>query len=1353
MILERRLNWAAPTDDVPAAIEGEVGGPGDDFRIEFGTRRAPLEIQCKRTLAGKVAVASAISDIASRLSAVPREHEFVLVAGSASTTEVRDVFATDVRNFRQGRRHSLRRITQSVLADVAKSEEIFSRLYVVPLDVDVDSGPAVQVALDGLRQVLTEPNRAEEAWAILVRNGLRLAQRGRWDRSSIVGLLGSHGFNLRPVGPDARWLEQIDYARNLNSKWRSKTAAGVLDHLASEIQGQAIQADVRRQLHAVRGASALALGDLQKARENFGRALEYVVAPSPGAAPLPLAQVKPWLDARYNYAVVLRLHGDDEAAERIAREILALDAHHVFAWSLLALSLDTRDAAVEPPPAELAETPDYRDALAEIATRRGDWRSAADVVTPLLAAGQRNPWRLVGYAQALINIAAESPSDVEKTRILETAERTSDEAVRLLENSEVDQQLARALFARGRAREALGRESDSIEDYERAAVLAPTDVNVVMRAVHARRAEGDLNGALAFLTDDAVESSALLRVIRAEVLSQLGVSDAAVADVMRALDELPAAATRANLGCYLGAGAVALELQRADLAERSVAALDAGGFADDGPEPGILRARIAATRGHWEAAEAEYRAAASRTDFHDAARILNELATQLSVADLHERAIPIYEEAGSADPREPIFHNFIGSLMRARQFERVASLTIKLEGLAQERGETAAALPTTLLNAAINIASRQEDFSTAARLLDTRLAQEELAGKAPPADLALSAAQAHANAGDIDRSASLVDEILTRDDLSPEQRMWAANVLVAIGRYQRAINVAFVAVRAQPSDKRMIGNFISVVLSPDVRRAGKPQNSSTPNDAELETPDIVSTDDGDISLQPEGDDEDDDIGAEGRRGVVTKDSFVRVKTEDGQRYDYFIYQDAPADNRLGEFLMSDTAVADLVGKRVGDVVVRNRGTWNEQRLRVTRVMPAVVIVFRRYLRTFAAQFPDEGMFRIFHVGKKPTLDSLGPVLATAHAGAAHTDELLSKYDETPLPLGMLAQALNKPLIDLTVYLAADPARRLHTDGPPYTNYSDSIAAASAAITIVLTRPALAFIEGLGLWDTFRARYRLVAPQSMMDEWDAELRELETTTEDGRIFFRERSARPAIEVIPAGAAEALLQASRSLYDRVRTSAIVLHRPASALSPADDEWRDLLGAPSFDAIALARELHAALYADDLALRAIAAREYGAQSFPTSALVDALHADGRIATDAFEHAIVRLIEWGHEMVPMRASTIVAAFGRAGTSMRTAERVLARLADPRVTATSAAVVSVGALRGLATAGIATTRLDVAAERVADVLVREREPGEVIPIFVTLLRQAFRLLPREREAIEAAVKRTLSEKRILRSE
>jgi tetratricopeptide (TPR) repeat protein len=1367
MLLERPLYWTPPTDDIPTAIEGEVGGPGDDLRIVFGTRRPPLEVQCKRSLAGKAAVASAIADIAERRSLVPKEHEFVLVVGSGSTTEVRDVFATDVRNFRQGRRQGMRAVTEWVLANVPDAEQVLSRLYVIPLDVDVNSGSGAQVALDSLSEALVESDRAAAAWAILIRQGLSLAQRGHWDRAGVERLLASEKLLLRPIGVDARWFERIDYARQLNAKWRPRTAGGLLDHLAAELDGRAVRADVRRQLHSVRGVSAFTLRDLLKARVEWGRALEFAVAPAEEGDPLQPPQLKVWLDARYHYGLALLYLGNHEAAESISREILGFDGRHTHAWGLLARAMAARGASPEAPPSDLADTPDYRDALADIATREGDWARAVRALAPALAAGHRHPYRLTTQALALSNLSVTLPNDVEKARVLEEAERAATEAIRTLENGEIDDQLAGAFFARARALEGLGRDADAVADYDRAATLAPANPNVVIRGVHIHRREGRVDAALALLTNASVESSVTLRLLRAELRVETSDKNGAVDDLAAALDELPGIAMPLTADSFHSIGELATELERVDLAERAVGALEAGGFSDKGPGVSVLRGRIAAIGGDWEKAESAYRRAAALADTEDRGTILCELGTRLAVAGRVESAIPIYEEGGAREPGHRFFQSYVVALMRSSWYGQVIALTHELEAAAAREGKTAADVPRVLLSAAVEIVSRQEDFSTAARWLDARIASEERSGAAP-AELLLAAAHAHAKIGGRGRSAELITAVLTRGDVSAEDRMSAANVLLLLGDHRRAIDTAFTAVRARPSDKRMISNFIHVVMAPATqRRAQASDDTRAVHDDGRAGPALAAdaageeATDGDgpeSHIQPDEDndrsediDDDPDVGSDGRRGTVSPNSFVRVQTEDGQRYEYFIYADPPVDSRLGEHLQSDPAVSDLVGKNVGDVVVRNAGTWNSQRLRISRVLPAVVVVFRRYLRTFAAQFPDEAAYRLFHVGKKPTTDSLKHVLAAAHLGAAQADELLSMYQRQPIPLGTLARRLNRPLINLTTHLAGDPARAVHTDGPPFFAYGAALDAATAATLVVLTRPALVFLEALGLWDAFANRYKLIVPKSMIDEWVEELDVLQHAVDHGQVSFGEAAGQPVVNSIPQGAAQGVLEASRSLFDRVRAAGTILHRPLSALSSEDDERREQLGAASFDAVALARANGASLYADDLGLRAIANHEYGVASFTTAAVLEMLHNAGTVTTETLERSTVQLIEWGHWIVPIRTGTLAVAFRGAGRSIRTSERVLARLADPRVSATGAAVVAVGALRLIATANVAATTLEDAAARLVEALIRERNTTDVMPTFMAALDDAFRFLPIQRETVTAAAAHVVKDKWVMR--
>jgi len=1315
MILERPLNWRLPQSDVPVAVAGEVGGPGDDLEIELdgGVR---LGVQCKRSLVGVAALRAALEAMVERGRVASNTSDLILLVGPGSSPEIRDSLATDVRNFRQGRPEVARSITKAVLSQVDGADNLFQRLFVVALDVDRDSDTGAQFAIDGLRQALVDPDKAAEAWGLLVRNALKLAQKGRWTRAEVVSLLLSHGLKLRPLGVDAAWIERIEFAQSLNERWRQRTAAGVLDALAGELDGESIAGETLRRLRTARGLSALGLGDFARAKTEFARAIDLTPATlEPGS---PEEVRKTWCGLRATYAHTLRFLDDADGAVHWAQSVLAVDPNNARAWSVL---VQTGTNVGRVPPASVIDSHEYREALAQKAMELGDWRAAADVLADKAMSTERRPIALNLYGQALLNMAVEDLSGQERTSTLERAERAADDGVRVLEDGELDKFLAMLVFLRGRARELLGRSDDARADYNRAAVLDPTEPNILSQVVRDRLGAGEGKAALALLTDEIVEVAPALRVLRADLRSKAEDVTRANADLAAAIEELPARATRAFVELYLRIAGLALENGALEVAERALDALSGADIGDNEVDAGVLRGRLAVANKKLDDAEREYRSAAERASPPDRSQILAELAANFGRAGLADRAVAVFEEAGASAIEHPAFSNFVTALMKAGMFERVADLAASKEREAIEAGGVTSDLPPRLLDAAIHVAWRREDHAVASRLFDARIDQQRKAGAVELSTL-LGAAMEHADNGNGVRAGELVNEVLASPALPPEDRMRAANVLAKLGASKRAIDTAFAAVRLMPSDRRMVGNFMQLVVTPSLKPAGSSKREErSAEDWSAEAGDSATSDGF----------EDEDIGEDGRRGEVAPDCFVGCVTQDGQQISYFIYREAPVDARLSEFVATDPVVADLIGRRVGDVVVRNAGSWHEQRLRIARVLPAVVVVFRRYLRTFSAQFPDEPMIRAFKVGPKITLESLGPILAVMHAGQEEQKRRLAIYDQTPLPLGVLAEFMGKRIVEVASIVAgASSARRLWVDGAPFTEYSDGIQAALAAKTIVLTQPALHFVSRLGLFDVLAKRYRLVVPKAMADEWKEELNELRQMAAQGRSFMRESGGRPVLEELSPEAGRAALTQRETLFDQVMAVAEIRVRPASALGEKDSEWRKMLGDESFDALAIGRAEAIAVYADDLGLRAVGAKEFHVQSFATASLLDAMRAEGLLTPAEFERNIIKLIEWGHDRIPIRAATIAAVFSGEGTLSASARLVLDRLADSAVTPSSAAVVAAAGLAEIAKATIIVAPLDSAATQVVEALVRHRRPQEIIPYFLQAVSEFLALSP-----------------------
>ncbi len=1362
ILLEERLNWVPPSEDIPTAVAGEQGGPGDDILIEFGNRRPQITVQCKRSVSGRSALAVAIRDITDRFLEPETVGEVVLAVGPGSTPEVRDTFAADVRKFRQGRT-DLQSVTLHVLDKVEHAGATLRRLSVVTLDVDTDAASGAQVAIGGLRRALEEPSRAEAAWSLLVREALTLGRGGRWDRSAVVALLKMGGFPIRPLGADSRSAEQIQDARRLaETSHMPKTALGVLESIERSLRGVSVSADVRRQLHTALGVALLLGQEYERAVLHMARAVEFTLPPANEAEEAGMTTLAAnerrshWLNTRYNYAYALFPAGQADEAEEIVQTVLEADPSHAAAWALRAQLLRARGAIPPDPPIGIGTSAVYQEGLAEAAFRDGDWEGAIRTSADLLATGGRTPARLFMRATALINASTEIARATERERMLEEAERNADEAVGILETGDPTGMFARALFTRGLARERIGRAPEGEADIQRAADLIPDDPNIVRRAAVLRLSVGDVDGALALLSDERIGDTALLLILRASVHANAARPAEARSDLARARQTLPVKPTAADLEAFESFADVAIELGDLDLALDSLDDLDLAGVPERGPNRSVLRARAAADAGEFDRAEALYRTAATQASVPAAAQqILVELAVRLVGVGNGEGAVSAFREAGAHQPGHPAFGTFVRALLRLKNFPLVRELVDSLERTDSVEGEPPFSVPLVALQAAAELAWRQEDYPAAAGYALAALKQLRAQAGTIPVHTLIMAAHAAARAGDAPSAEPLLREAVALPDLTAEDRMRIANIYVLLRNYEVAAKVAFSAFRESPSDGRMVANFITVMMSPSMNRdtnsgTGAASAGDENGDASASGSSQPAEEQARSADDVEDGNPDDDVGTDGQEGVVAPDTFVRLVAEDGQHSEYLIFGEPPVDARLGEYLVTDRVVSDLIGRRVGDTVFRNPELWTGQSVRIERVLPAALYLLRRSIRTFNAHFPELPMFRVFRIGTNPTLESFGPMMAALRDGTEQRHRVLKQYDETPVPLGIVTKALGVSLIDLALGLAADPARTLMTEGPPYLEYSNSVLSAAAATRVVLTRPALEFMHRLNLLDRLQDRAVLIVPKAMLDEWDDELHELETTARSGRMTLREAGIRPALDIVAPGAAAADAGHSRVLRDRIMAAATVVLRPLSAMSEDDDLWRERFGPPSFDAMVIARAEGASLYADDLGLRAINKQQYDSPSFSTIALVEALHVAGAIDSDRFEGCVVQLIEWGHAVVPIRASTILFAIRNAKQSSLI-RKVVGLLASAQVDATSAAIVAANALRGVAISSITGTTLEELTEHCLEALLRHRQPDEVVPQFLMAVRGAFALLPQHRKIVELATRGALARSQAIR--
>jgi len=186
------LDWLPSADDVPVAVALETGSPGDDLQIDTVTG---IHIEVQARFHAKLNV-KLIKSLVRLIGGLIGDSALrgVLLVDSASSNNVRSHLRTDIKRLGQGRRDNLSDAGQTLLkaldaCDLKPSANVFNRLAVIVLDLDPGSA-GEHMALDALRSLLADPNRARDAWQRLGKRGLEeTGHSGADDLSSLIMFL------------------------------------------------------------------------------------------------------------------------------------------------------------------------------------------------------------------------------------------------------------------------------------------------------------------------------------------------------------------------------------------------------------------------------------------------------------------------------------------------------------------------------------------------------------------------------------------------------------------------------------------------------------------------------------------------------------------------------------------------------------------------------------------------------------------------------------------------------------------------------------------------------------------------------------------------------------------------------------------------------------------------------------------------------------------------------------------------------------------------------------------------------------------------------------------------------------
>ena len=456
-----------------------------------------------------------------------------------------------------------------------------------------------------------------------------------------------------------------------------------------------------------------------------------------------------------------------------------------------------------------------------------------------------------------------------------------------------------------------------------------------------------------------------------------------------------------------------------------------------------------------------------------------------------------------------------------------------------------------------------------------------------------------------------------------------------------------------------------------------------------------------------------------------------VELRDGDRTDLVIVE-ADAPDGKSELAPGNQLVQRLWGHRKGDSIEMPNGA----KVTISGIKSKYVHAFQETPARFSTLFGDDTRLQTIHVGD----GDYSQLFVRLDKRAALAKGLMDLYQAQRLPLAVAARILATPIYEVTRDLRDSPTSNVLVS-PRSANDRQRERANAEADQVVLDPTALVTIADLDLWEIARALYRRVlVPQPMLEELVGSV--------TGGFLARQRgyvgkigAAYVSQEVSAQEASDRSAWLQR-LADLAKSRFEVVPVLGLLDIPPDElgHMNGMLGADSYAALQVARVERAVLWADDLAIRALARSGMGVEGCSTPSVLGRARDRGLVTSDAYRSAIRRMAEARFLYLEVEPDVLVRALVGEGAGVTPgAARMAGLLLGTDYDTRSATALAIEVIRGIWLQSLLAPRKLLLLDLVLTCLVRGRGGNAVVAQLVANLEPRIRLLA-DRDAILQSV-------------
>jgi tetratricopeptide (TPR) repeat protein len=334
-----------------------------------------------------------------------------------------------------------------------------------------------------------------------------------------------------------------------------------------------------------------------------------------------------------------------------------------------------------------------------------------------------------------------------------------------------------------------------------------------------------------------------------------------------------------------------------------------------------------------------------------------------------------------------------------------------------------------------------------------------------------------------------------------------------------------------------------------------------------------------------------------------------------------------------EISLLSPLAAELLGKKVGDVVIVAKGVMQDRTAKVLEILPKYVRRYQDAMGEMQVRFGAASSVESIRIDKPEEGDrdkGLQVILASAERRAAEVANARASYDQLPTPLHLYGAHFGKDAYQALLSLAAEQPQKIKCCLGTSEERNEALQALQTAKSVVVDITALATLRLLGLeralltakFDFVVSERTLVVLQEMVSE--ARL----FNAPGGTIFYK--GGKHILYEETASDKEQRFKQDEEFVGLLQKT--TERRSAPELAALEPERRTALekvfGGYGAESMLLSSDPDCVLWTDDLIQAQAAAQEFGSRRVWTQLLLGVLTDAGVLTVADYNDASARLI-----------------------------------------------------------------------------------------------------------------------------